>query len=116
MPIYVYKNLDTGETFEYQQSISEAALKTHPETGAPVTRLIQPVGIAFKGSGFYVNDSRSGNKSSGKSSEASSDSSKSEAKGETNSEAKAETKTETKTETKSETKSEAKPAVSSSSS
>ncbi|MEZ4605626.1 MAG: hypothetical protein R2865_02150 [Deinococcales bacterium] len=33
MPIYVYKNLDTGETFEYQQSISEAALKTHPETG-----------------------------------------------------------------------------------
>ena len=59
MPVYVYKNLITGETFELQQRITETALTTHPETGEPVKRLIQPVGIAFKGSGFYVTDSKS---------------------------------------------------------
>ena len=59
MPVYVYKNLITGETFELQQRITESALTEHPETGEPVKRLIQPVGIAFKGSGFYVTDSKS---------------------------------------------------------
>ena len=59
MPIYVYRNLKTGITFEIEQRMTEAALTEHPETGDPVKRLIQPVGIAFKGSGFYVTDSRS---------------------------------------------------------
>ena len=45
--------------------MTEPALTEHPETKEPVKRLIQPVGIAFKGSGFYVNDSR-GNKSTSK--------------------------------------------------
>ncbi len=70
MPTYVYRNLVTGETFELQQRITEDALTVHPETGEPVKRLIQPVGIAFKGSGFYVNDSRSqsgGRKATGES-------------------------------------------------
>lgn len=58
MPVYVYKNLSTGETFEIEQRITEPALTEHPESGDPVKRLIQPVGIAFKGSGFYVTDSR----------------------------------------------------------
>ncbi len=58
MPTYVYRNLVTGETFEVQQRMTDDALTVHPETGDPVKRLIQPVGIAFKGSGFYVNDSR----------------------------------------------------------
>ena len=60
MPVYVYRNLVTNETFEYQQRITEDALTVDPRTGDPVRRVIQPVGIAFKGSGFYVNDSRSG--------------------------------------------------------
>lgn len=60
MPIYRYRNLTTNETFDLEQRITENALSVHPETGDPVKRLIQPVGIAFKGSGFYVNDSRSG--------------------------------------------------------
>lgn len=59
MPVYVYKNLVTGEIFELQQRMTESALTEHPETGEPVKRLIQPVGIAFKGSGFYVTDSKS---------------------------------------------------------
>lgn len=60
MPVYVYKNLATGETFEVEQRITESAWTAHPDTGEPVKRLVQPVGIAFKGSGFYVTDSRSG--------------------------------------------------------
>jgi putative regulatory protein, FmdB family len=59
MPVYVYRNLTTGDTFEVEQRISEEALTVHPESGDPVKRIVQPVGIAFKGSGFYVNDSRS---------------------------------------------------------
>ena len=58
MPIYVYKNLTTGERFEIEQRITDPPLDAHPETGDPVKRLVQPVGIAFKGSGFYATDSR----------------------------------------------------------
>ncbi len=58
MPIYVYRNLTTGATFEVEQRMVDAALATDPATGDPVKRLVQPVGIAFKGSGFYVTDSR----------------------------------------------------------
>lgn len=61
MPVYRYRNLTTNETFDFEQRITAPALTHHPETGDPVKRLIQPVGIAFKGSGFYVNDSRSSN-------------------------------------------------------
>lgn len=59
MPIYLYRNLTTGKTFEIEQRITEDALTADPVTGDPVKRLIQPVGIVFKGSGFYVTDSRS---------------------------------------------------------
>ena len=58
MPVYRYRNLTTDETFDFEQRITAPALTHHPETGDPVKRLIQPVGIAFKGSGFYVTDSR----------------------------------------------------------
>ena len=58
MPVYVYRNLTTGATFEVEQRITEDALTVDPTSGDPVKRLIQPVGIAFKGSGFYVTDSR----------------------------------------------------------
>lgn len=92
MPVYVYRNLTTGETFELEQRISDAALTAHPETGEPVKRLVQPVGIAFKGSGFYVTDSR---KDGGKAKE----------KAEAPAGSKAEAKTESKAESKSETKS-----------
>lgn len=65
MPVYVYKNLATGERFEVEQRITEDAYTEHPESGDPVKRLVQPVGIAFKGSGFYVTDSRGSNGSRG---------------------------------------------------
>ncbi len=58
MPVYVYRNLVTGDTFELEQRITEDALTAHPETGEPVRRIIQPPAIAFRGEGFYANDSR----------------------------------------------------------
>ena len=81
MPTYVYKFVDTGETIEVQQSFDEATLTetTHPVTGVamPVKKVFQPVGVTFKGSGFYKTDSRG---SSGKSSTStSSESTKSDA-------------------------------------
>lgn len=58
MPTYVYKNIETGETFEIKQSMRDDALREHPETGAPIKRVLSAPGIAFRGSGFYANDSR----------------------------------------------------------
>ncbi len=67
MPVYVYRNLVTGETFEFEQRITAAALEHDPVTGDPVRRVIQPVSIAFKGPGFYVTDSRGKKSASAKS-------------------------------------------------
>jgi predicted nucleic acid-binding Zn ribbon protein len=58
MPVYVYQGLESGQTFSLEQRIVEAALTHHPETGEPVKRLIGKPAIAFKGSGFYANDSK----------------------------------------------------------
>lgn len=66
MPTYVYKGLESGEYFEVEQSIHDDPLTHHPETGEPVKRVIQPVGVIFKGSGWYVKDSRSAGSQGGK--------------------------------------------------
>ena len=66
MPTYVYKFIDTDETIEVQQSFSDDTLTeyAHPETGAtlPVKKVFLPVGVTFKGDGFYKTDSRAGAK------------------------------------------------------
>ena len=77
MPTYVYKFVETGETIEVQQAFSDAALTeaVHPSTGKsmPVKKVFQPVGVTFKGGGFYKTDSRGpGSSSSSSSSTASS--------------------------------------------
>jgi putative FmdB family regulatory protein len=92
MPVYGYR-CSRGHHFEVQQRITEAPLTQCPECGAPVTRVFYPVGIIFKGGGFYKTDSRG----------ASSDGSATPADA-----PKTETKTESKTETKTETKAPAK--------
>ena len=58
MPVYVYQCESCGVTFERQQSFSELPLINCPECDGHVHRVIQPVGIVFKGSGFYVTDNR----------------------------------------------------------
>ena len=105
MPIYRYRNLTTNETFELEQRITESALTEDPKTGDPVKRLIQPVGIAFKGSGFYVNDSRSSNAgktsgSKGDQADGKNDSGKTETSKADSSGQKSEGKTAAKTESK----------------
>lgn len=58
MPTYLYKDLKTGEIYELVQSMRDEPYAAHPETGAAVKRVLARPGIAFKGSGFYVTDSR----------------------------------------------------------
>ena len=55
MPVYTYRRED-GSTFDIRQRFLDNPLETCPATGQPVSRVIQPAGIIFKGSGFYVND------------------------------------------------------------
>ena len=58
MPLYGYQCDTCGHRFEVRQGIREDALTVCPQCGSPIRRIIYPVGIVFKGSGFYVNDSR----------------------------------------------------------
>lgn len=84
MPTYEYKCTICEERFEVEQSIKDKALTTiagaddnHPKNKHPVKKVFHAPGIAFKGSGFYKNDSST---SKPKSSSSSSDSSGSDTK------------------------------------
>ena len=63
MPIYLYECDSCGVRFEQMQRMSAEPLTDCPECDGNVHRVIQPVGIIFKGSGFYVTDNRSGSSS-----------------------------------------------------
>ena len=58
MPLYEYQCEDCGVRFERLQRAGDPKLKLCPECGGTLRRLIQPPGIIFKGSGFYVTDNR----------------------------------------------------------
>ena len=58
MPTYEYACTECGERTEVVQSISDPPLATCPVCGGAVRRVFSPVGIVFKGSGFYRTDSR----------------------------------------------------------
>ncbi|MCH9836028.1 FmdB family transcriptional regulator [bacterium] len=62
MPTYVYKFVDTNETIEVQQAFTDESLTeyAHPESGVilPIKKIFQPVGVTFKGSGFFKTDNR----------------------------------------------------------
>jgi putative FmdB family regulatory protein len=59
MPVYEYECKECGLRFERRQSFSDEPVKICPDCEGEVVRLIQPAGIIFKGSGFYVTDNRS---------------------------------------------------------
>jgi putative FmdB family regulatory protein len=63
MPTYQYVCRDCEHRFEAVQSIHDANLTECPECGGPIRRVLSPVGVTFKGSGFYRTDSREGKKS-----------------------------------------------------
>ena len=56
MPIYVYKGLETGNYYEFEQGFHDEPLKAHPETGEPLKRVITPPAVIFKGSGWHGKD------------------------------------------------------------
>ena len=99
MPTYQYACTECGHAFEQVQSFSDDALTVCPECQGKLRKVFNAVGVVFKGSGFYRNDSRSTT---------------------TSADAPSSTKTETKAETsgtKTEaSKSESKPAPAASSS
>ena len=58
MPIYLYECDSCGIRFERLQRMSAEPLTECPECDGHIHRVIQPVGIIFKGSGFYITDNR----------------------------------------------------------
>ena len=81
MPIYTYRCENCGVQFDETQKFSDPLLTKCPECGKKtLQKVYQPVGIVFKGSGFYATDHRSSSGShrhsdSGKSESSGSDSS-----------------------------------------
>ncbi len=62
MPTYQYACQDCGHRFDIRQRISDDPLTECPQCHGAIHRVISPVGIIFKGSGFYVTDNKNGSK------------------------------------------------------
>ncbi|VXC16271.1 FmdB family zinc ribbon protein [Nocardioides sp. AX2bis] len=58
MPTYQYACTECGHRFEQVQSFSDDALTECPQCQGRLRKLFNAVGVVFKGSGFYRNDSR----------------------------------------------------------
>jgi putative FmdB family regulatory protein len=104
MPTYEYACKACGKHHEVTQSFSDPPLAECPACGGEVRKVFHPIGVAFKGSGFYKNDSRSAGSKSSTSSETKSES---KSDGGSSTESKSETKSESSS--KSESKSESAP-------
>jgi putative FmdB family regulatory protein len=64
MPTYDYKCSECGVTFEETHGVDHR-VESCPECGGKVRRIFHPVGIIFKGSGFYKTDSRASSDNGG---------------------------------------------------
>lgn len=58
MPLYEYQCKPNQHRFEVRHGFNEEPVHACPECGGEVRRVIHPVGVVFKGSGFYATDSR----------------------------------------------------------
>jgi putative FmdB family regulatory protein len=85
VPIYEYQCEACGAVRDIKHGFKETTAEVCATCGGKLKRLFKPAGIVFKGSGFYVTDSRKSDQ-------------KSEAKSETKSESKPEPKAEVKAE------------------
>jgi len=56
LPIYEYRCDECGHTFEVVQKFSDAPVETCEVCGGHVSKVLHPVAIHFKGSGFYTTD------------------------------------------------------------
>ena len=64
MPTYSYACTECGHTLDAVQAFTDDALTTCPQCTGRLRKLFNSVGVVFKGSGFYRNDSREAAKSS----------------------------------------------------
>ena len=58
MPTYQYACTECGERIEVVQRFTDGPLTECPSCGGPLRKVFSPVGVVFKGSGFYRTDSR----------------------------------------------------------
>ncbi len=63
MPTYQYACTDCADRLEVVQKFSDESLTVCPTCGGKLRKVFSPVGIVFKGSGFYRTDSRASQKS-----------------------------------------------------
>ena len=82
MPLYEYQCQQCQAIRDIRHGFDETTSEVCAHCGGPLVRLFRPAGIVFKGSGFYITDSRRGDESG--------DGAKSEAKSEAKSDAKPE--------------------------
>ncbi|MCF4119858.1 FmdB family transcriptional regulator [Antribacter sp. KLBMP9083] len=64
MPTYAYRCADCGHAFDIHQAFTDDTLTECPECGGSLRKVFASVGVTFKGSGFYRNDSRGAKSSS----------------------------------------------------
>jgi len=77
VPTYQYVCTECGGEIEAVQKFTDDPLTVHDACGGRLRKVFSPVGIVFKGSGFYRTDSRKGSSASTPASSSSSDSSSS---------------------------------------
>ena len=64
MPTYQYVCTECGDQVEAVQKFTDDPLTVHDTCGGRLRKVFSPVGIVFKGSGFYRTDSRKGSSAS----------------------------------------------------
>ncbi len=64
MPIYGYRCRSCGNELEVLQKMSDPPLKTCPKCSGELTKILYPVGVIYKGSGYYSTDYKGGKASS----------------------------------------------------
>jgi len=98
MPIYGYRCRSCGNELEVLQKMSDPPLKTCPKCSGELTKILYPVGVIYKGSGYYSTDYKSGKAASKAASNgAKSDSSDGSGDSKPATESKSESKSESKT-------------------
>jgi putative FmdB family regulatory protein len=96
MPIYEYACTACGERTEAKQGFDDPPLETCPICGGKLRKLYSPVGIVFKGSGFYSTDQKKGARPGDSKPTTSEGDKKSDAKSDSNTSKKPETKPKSK--------------------
>lgn len=100
MPTYEYACTACGERTEAKQKFTDPPLETCPICGGKLRKLYSPVGIVFKGSGFYSTDARSDSKKPAAAGAGSGEKTESQSESKPSSDSKAEPKSEPKSDAK----------------